>query len=147
MQIGDGQRITVAAIARPEMPLEVRCPQIVGMLGDGGHDAGMPMPRSAHSLLDQTFARQQVARGADRGQGQPPLVAAQPAQQLARAPRWVSAASFANGAGHLLRNLVRAGLRSVAAILEAVPALCVVPVEPFVAGLPTNPVARTEVGH
>src|SRR5450432_3934451 len=56
--VGHGQRVTVDAIARAKMALEVRGPEIIRMNRRDRHDAGMLVVTTAAAFLDQPLPRQ-----------------------------------------------------------------------------------------
>src|SRR5260370_29502954 len=62
--VGDRQRIAVDAVAGPEVALEVRGPEIVGLRGGRRDDAGMLVVPPPAAFLDEAAASQQIARGA-----------------------------------------------------------------------------------
>ena len=84
--VGDGQRVTVSAIAELELALEVGAPQIIGSSARGQRRAARAVARHA-GALDQAMAVEDRMDGAF---GWNPDIAVQPPDQqfpdLARAP-------------------------------------------------------------
>ena len=85
--IRDRQRVAVHAVARPELPFEVRCPQIVRRCRRDRSDAGMLVRPPAPPTPHQAAAREQF-RGRARGRpiGDLGMPTAQHFEQLPRAP-------------------------------------------------------------
>lgn len=147
MQVGEGERIAVHAVARPELALEVHRPEIIRLRGDRGHTARMYRRPAAPPRPHEPSTRQQVARGAHGRPVDGGVAWREPGEQLGRAPRRVHLAGRAPQFRHPVRDSVRAGMRGVAALAQGGSAAGVVARQPLVASLAAHAVARAEFGH
>src|SRR3954470_13031441 len=104
--IGNGERIAVAAIAEPELALEVGAPQIIGSDTRGQRRAARAVARPA-ATLDQAVA---IENRMDGALGRYSDIAAEPPDQelanLTRAPVRLLGLQPDNQALNLLRQLV-----------------------------------------
>ena len=146
--VADGQREAPEAVLGGELALEVCGPQIVGLVGICGHDAGMLMFASPSSLGDQAFLVEQVCGAAGCG----PLAhlgasGPEPSDELASTPSRVLEAGPEDQEGDLVVHAVRTCVRGVALVQEARQALLGMPLAPLVAGLPADAVALAQVRH
>ena len=98
-------------------------------------------------LLHQAVASEQIACGADRRQLEPGIARREPGQELLGPPTWMPSARVTDQLSRLGRHTVRTAVRRAALVAESLPAGRVEAGEPFVTGLPTDAVARAELGH
>ena len=105
--VGDGQRITVSAIAELELALEVGAPQIIGKRTFRQRRAPRAVPRAA-AALDQAVAVEHRVNGAFGGNLDVSVEAThqQFAQDLAGAPVRLSRSQPDDQGLDLLRELV-----------------------------------------
>src|SRR5439155_12539899 len=99
--VGDGQRVTVHAIARAKVALEVRGPDIIGVDGFDRHDTGMLVVATPAAFLDQALAREEIARRADRWKIDRRVAWAEPVQELVRPPARMLPTRLADQRRHL----------------------------------------------
>src|SRR3954452_18478242 len=133
--VGDGQRIAVAAIAEPELALEVGAPQIIGSDTRGQRRAARAVARPA-ATLDQAMAIEHRMDGAFGGN---PDIAIEPPDQqfadLARAPVRFLGLEADNQALDLLRELIGIAYRPPGPIAQGGQPILFVAIENLVAGL------------
>ena len=111
------------------------------------HDAGMLVVATPAAFLDQPLAREEVPRRADGREIDRRVARAEPVQELVRPPARVLPTGLADQRRHLVGYLVRTPPRRPAAIAESVASAPIESVQPLVAGLPTDAVPRTQLGH
>src|SRR5690349_18370350 len=132
--VGDGQWVTVLAIAELELALEVGTPQIIGKRALRQRRAPRALARPA-AALDQAVAIEHRMNGALGGN---PDVAVEPAHQqfadLAGAPVWLLALQPDDQGLELLRELVGVADRSPGAVAQRLQAVFLVAVENLIAG-------------
>ena len=146
--VGDRQRVAIDAVAGPEVALEVRGPEIVGLRGGRRDDAGMLVVPPPAPLLDQAASRQEIAGGADGGPVHGRVPRPQPGQELGGPPARMLPARRADHGRDVRRDAVRAVMRRAAPIAAGPggppPSKRV---EPLVAGLAADAVPRAELDH
>ncbi len=142
----DGERIAVEAVARAELALEVGAPDSVGRVHGCGWPAGMSAAHSTPSGWDETVAVQDSVDGAD-GRWVPigEAISEEPLQ-LGGAPA-ASAPEFEDGLDDLSRSAMRAGMRPMGAIGEAIEPQFLEAAEPLIARLAADTVAAAELGE
>lgn len=124
MLIRDGEWVAVHAVARAELPFEVRGPQVIRVArGDRDH-ARVLMRPTAGALVHQPAAREEIGDRARRR----PLVhrgvsRREDLEQLPRAPEGMLAAQCAELLGARLGNPVRAVMRGATPARESRAAL------------------------
>jgi hypothetical protein len=146
--VADGEGIAPHGVLGGELALEVGRPQVVGGRGHRGHDTRMLPGAAAPAFLHQAFAGEQVSHGAhgrpsvpgDLGMPRP-----DPVEQLAWPPVGMGPPRLAQELGELLADAVRTAVRGVAAVPQAAASIFGEPPEPFVARLPADAVAGTQL--
>ncbi len=135
MLVGDRQRIAVDPAAGPELALEARGPEIIGLGRVRRHDAGMHGSASTPALRDESLAHEQVADGADgRPDRDAPVARSEVLQQLLGAPLRVGASGRAEPLGERGGNAMGAMIRSGTPIGQGGSAAGLSAVNPLVAG-------------
>ena len=145
--ISQRERVAPDPVARPELPFEVRSPEIVRRVRGRGDDPGMMMWPTAAPLLHEPFPRQEIACGTHRGPclvGDLRMSRRQPVEQLAGSPIRMSAPRGTQQFGDPGRNAVRTVMWGVAPIAQAASSVLIEAVEPLVARLATDAVAGAE---
>ncbi len=147
--VGHRQGVTVAAVARLELALEIGAPQIVGAGGLRQRRAlGLVRPAPLAGLAHKAVL---VEHGVDRRPGRNAHVAGQPAHQqfpdLARAPVRLVAPGLDDQPLDLVGQLVGVSDRSPRAIAKRFKTLLLVAVEDLVAGLAGNPELPAHIAH
>ena len=145
--IGDGQRVAVDPIPRPELPFEVRRPQIIRLRGGGRHDTWMRVHASPPPFFHQALARQEIPRGADGRPRPTRMPRFEPIQKLFGPPGGMLAPRVANQMRGLFRDAMGTLMRRTAAIAQRLPAAFVKPIDPLVASLSADVVPRAQFGH
>ena len=148
--IDDGQRIAVDAVAGLELAFEVRGPGPVGRGHRDERPARVCGHRAAPRCGDESRAIQQIADGAPSRKRPRGLLCGHPLQQLRGAPRRMALAHLQQGRDDRRWRLLGRMRRPTRPIDEARGAARVIPVDPFIGGLPTDAVAprqRREVEH
>jgi hypothetical protein len=145
--VGDGERVAIDAVAGPEVPLEVRGPEIVRLRRDRRDHAGVLRVAPAPAFLDEAAAGQEIAGGADGGPVQGRLPRSQPGQELGGAPARMLAARRADHRRDGRGDAVRALMGRAAAIAQPLASVLLEAVEPLVAGLAADAVPRAKLDH
>jgi hypothetical protein len=146
--IRDCQRIAVDCVARPEVTVVVRSPEIVRRLGVNGHNSWVLNGPSTAAFPDEAFSREQIADGTRcRPIAHLTVPRPQPVEQLDGPPRRVRSSRSTEQGGHVITDAVRTDVRSVTSVPKAGHALFIKPLEPLVAGLPADAVAVTQLRH
>src|SRR5437879_7826090 len=131
--IGDGQRVTIPAVAELELALEVGAPQIVGAGARGQRRAARAVARPA-AALDQAMAVEDRMDGAFGGN---PDIAIEPPDQqfpdLAGAPVRLLGLEADNQALDLLRELIGIAHRPPGAVAQRLKPVFLVAIENLVA--------------
>jgi hypothetical protein len=147
VEVRDRQRITVEAVPGAEMTFEVSSPEIVGMRRYGGNGSWVLVVSTPTALLHHPPASQQIACGADGRPLDSGVTRPEPVEKLSRPPAWVLGAGGADQAGSLGGHAVGTVMRSSALVLQSGAAALLEPIQPFVAGLATDPIALAELAH
>ena len=142
MLVGDGERVAVEAVLRSEVPFEVRRPEIIRVRRRGGDGAGMLARAAPPPLLHQAVARHRSPAVLIAGQRDAGDVAASATAGAFQAPSSDAAVVPCRSIGDIARDAMRATVRGPAAVAECRAAACVEPIEPFVARLAADGVAR-----
>jgi hypothetical protein len=145
--VGDGQRITVSAIAELELALEIGTPQIVGKRALRQRRAARAVARPA-AALDLAVAVEHRMDGAFGGNFD---VAVEPAHQqfadLAGAPVRLLTLQPDDQGLELLRQLVGIAHRPPGAVAQRFKAVLLVAIENLVPGLAGDTELPADLGH
>lgn len=145
--VGDGQRITVSAIAKLELALEVGAPQVIGKRALRQRRAARTVARPA-AALDQAVAVEHRVNGAFGGNLDVAVEAThQQFANLASAPVWLLALQPDNQDLDLLRELVGKTDRPPGAVAQRLEPVLLVAIENLVAGLAGYAELPADLGH
>ncbi len=144
--VDDRQRVAVHAVARPELPLEVRCPYLVGGRGRERHRARVFPARTTPLRPHQAVALQNVEDGAARRQLEPWVASLQHAPQFARTPA-VLAPGRQDQLHHGVRRRVRAARRGAATLAQTCDAVRLEALHPLVASGSRHAVPAAQLAH
>ena len=107
----------------------------------------MPFADPAASGLDEAVVLEDPCHRGNRGQLPAGIIPVNDGEQLLWAPMGVFAAALQNGGNDLVGNAGRGGYRPSGEVLEGLDGLGLLPsADPFVSGLPADPIAPTELG-
>ena len=116
--VGDGQRITVLAIAGLELPLEVNAPSVIGRVHRLGGLPGVAGIGASSPAVDQPVPGEEVRHG---GSGRPRALRLSPPQnrqQLLGPPERVIPAQLKHRPGDVVWRLARAPVQKVPGFYE-----------------------------
>ncbi len=117
--IGDCQRVAIPAVTRPELPLVVGTPHVVGGENLGRWPAGMSNLSTLAADGHHPMPAQDVARRGATGEAPSGIALVQQGQELLAAPAWVSVSGLEDRGHDLLGGLIRRAPRSARALLQA----------------------------
>jgi len=144
--IDDREREAVAAILHAEVALEVRGPEVVGVVGAGAGAARVPEARTSPLVRDQPVALEEIMGGAAGRELPVRVPPVEDGEQLLGAPGGVAAPELEESRDYGLGRLVGAGSRPVRTIEESGPLLGLVALDSLVARFPADVVPSAKLG-
>lgn len=143
--IGHGERIAVAAVAGPELPLVVGTPDIVGGENLARRLARMADATALASSRYHAVAAQDVAGGGAPGEEPSRMAPVQQRQEFLAPPGGMPAPGLEDRRHDRLRRLIRRATRAARALLEPGCALAQIALDPLVPGLARHPVVVAQL--
>jgi predicted acylesterase/phospholipase RssA len=147
IEIADGQRVAPLAVLGPEPALEIRGPDRVGP-GRGGtrRPVGLAHRPAPSGLPGQAVALEQPPEGARGRNGGDPVLRSQERPELLGAPARMPVPLPKHELHHLGGQARRTAVRPATPLPDAREPVRLVPGQPFVARLPTEPELVTQLG-
>jgi len=133
-EVGDGQRIAIAAIGEHELALVIGAPQIIGLIGHRQQSAGGFVTPSG-SPLDQAMAVKDDMHRTDCRGVNIRIEPGQPFPDLRRSPIWLVLLQPHDQRLDLKRELIGMSVRPPRAVGQPFQSAAIIAVEDLVAGL------------
>jgi hypothetical protein len=145
--VDEGQGEAIDPIPRPELPLEVGSPNIVGLEHRGQWFSRMAWEATSSPSRDEAVALEDIVAGGAGGPVPARVPSGKHAQQLLGSPGWMAASTLEQALGDAGRALVRAGMGMPRTVLQTRRAFLSVPMKPLVGSFPADSEPTGQLGE
>ena len=143
----DGEWVAVAAIEGLELALEVGGPDRIRRIkGRSGRPTGMWAPSASAGLVNESLTPEVLVKDASGGDAPVGMQSQEPSPDLVGTPASATSTELEGGLEHMQLARVWMCARTMGVIREAVGPLDLISLEPLVACLPADAVAKAELG-
>src|SRR5262249_7604547 len=140
------ERVTIAAVARPKLPLVVGAPDVVRGEDQARRLPGMADATTLAPTRHHAMPLQDVARRGPAGQDPTRMLLGQQSEELLTTPARVPPTGLQDRGHDLIRRRIGPAPRPARSLLQTGRPVAQIALNPLVPGLTSNPVERAQLG-